>query len=208
MNYCQKVHDLRQCPVVVGSPQTQTQRDQVTRIISIAQGQALRAQQQLQQQQQKQQQKQQLEQYPKFTPTKFTFDEASQLTPENEISPSKRNSTETVEIVNLSICLGGWVMREKSLPLTPAGTEKTATSTNSIPGKKEMKVNTEIQDIDIIIGDEISTEIDSSMISSSCFYFPRIASMNTNNKTPPPSPTNPTPTTEYTTAASDDEIEV
>ena len=27
------VHDLRKCPVVVGSPQTQTQRDQVTRVI-------------------------------------------------------------------------------------------------------------------------------------------------------------------------------
>lgn len=33
MEYCQAVHDLRQCPVVVGSPQTQTQRDQVTRVI-------------------------------------------------------------------------------------------------------------------------------------------------------------------------------
>ncbi|KAJ1398421.1 hypothetical protein B484DRAFT_339666, partial [Ochromonadaceae sp. CCMP2298] len=28
--YCQAVHDLRQCPVEVGSPQTQTQRNQVT----------------------------------------------------------------------------------------------------------------------------------------------------------------------------------
>jgi hypothetical protein len=34
MARCQEVHDLRQCPVVVGSPQTQTQRDQVTRIIN------------------------------------------------------------------------------------------------------------------------------------------------------------------------------
>jgi hypothetical protein len=33
MQYCQAVHDLRQCPVVVGSPQTQTQRDQVSRIV-------------------------------------------------------------------------------------------------------------------------------------------------------------------------------
>ena len=33
MQYCQAVHDLRQCPVVVGSPQTQTQRDQVSRVI-------------------------------------------------------------------------------------------------------------------------------------------------------------------------------
>lgn len=33
MEYCQTVHDLRQCPVVVGSPQTQTQRDQVSRVI-------------------------------------------------------------------------------------------------------------------------------------------------------------------------------
>jgi hypothetical protein len=33
MARCQRVHDLRQCPVVVGSPQTQTQRDQVTRVI-------------------------------------------------------------------------------------------------------------------------------------------------------------------------------
>ena len=33
MARCQLVHDLRQCPVVVGSPQTQTQRDQVTRVI-------------------------------------------------------------------------------------------------------------------------------------------------------------------------------
>lgn len=34
MARCQVVHDLRQCPVVVGSPQTQPQRDQVTRIIN------------------------------------------------------------------------------------------------------------------------------------------------------------------------------
>ena len=27
---CQAVHDLRHCPVEVGSPQTQTQRDQVS----------------------------------------------------------------------------------------------------------------------------------------------------------------------------------
>jgi hypothetical protein len=33
MSRCQLVHDLRKCPVVVGSPQTQTQRDQVTRVI-------------------------------------------------------------------------------------------------------------------------------------------------------------------------------
>lgn len=33
MTRCQMVHDLRKCPVVVGSPQTQTQRDQVTRVI-------------------------------------------------------------------------------------------------------------------------------------------------------------------------------
>lgn len=33
MARCQLVHDLRQCPVQVGSPQTQPQRDQVTRII-------------------------------------------------------------------------------------------------------------------------------------------------------------------------------
>lgn len=48
MNYCQKVHDLRQCPVVVGSPQTQTQRDQVSRIISIAQEQVFKQHQKLQ----------------------------------------------------------------------------------------------------------------------------------------------------------------
>ena len=34
MARCQLVHDLRQCPVVVGSPQTQTQRDQVARVIT------------------------------------------------------------------------------------------------------------------------------------------------------------------------------
>lgn len=34
MARCQLVHDLRQCPVEVGSPQTQAQRDQVTRIIN------------------------------------------------------------------------------------------------------------------------------------------------------------------------------
>lgn len=34
MARCQFVHDLRECPVVVGSPQTQQQRDQVTRIIN------------------------------------------------------------------------------------------------------------------------------------------------------------------------------
>jgi hypothetical protein len=33
MSRCQVVHDLRKCPVVVGSPQTQIQRDQVTRVI-------------------------------------------------------------------------------------------------------------------------------------------------------------------------------
>jgi hypothetical protein len=34
MARCQAVHDLRKCPVDVGSPQTQAQRDQVTRIIN------------------------------------------------------------------------------------------------------------------------------------------------------------------------------
>ena len=34
MRRCQRVHDLRHCPVNVGSPQTKTQRDQVTRIIN------------------------------------------------------------------------------------------------------------------------------------------------------------------------------
>lgn len=34
MAWCQKVHDLRQFPVAVGSPQTQTQRDQVIRVIN------------------------------------------------------------------------------------------------------------------------------------------------------------------------------
>ena len=34
MAYCQRVHDLRQCPVKVGSPQTETQRDQVRRVIA------------------------------------------------------------------------------------------------------------------------------------------------------------------------------
>ena len=34
MARCQYVHDLRQCPVAVGSPQTQPQRDQVIRIIN------------------------------------------------------------------------------------------------------------------------------------------------------------------------------
>lgn len=33
MLYCQTVHDLRRCPVVVGSPQTETQRAQVSRVI-------------------------------------------------------------------------------------------------------------------------------------------------------------------------------
>mmetsp|Transcript_14351 Transcript_14351/g.21503 ORF Transcript_14351/g.21503 Transcript_14351/m.21503 type:complete len:590 (-) Transcript_14351:312-2081(-) len=42
MAYCQKVHDLRQCPVAVGSPQTQSQRDQVIRIIRIAENQESR----------------------------------------------------------------------------------------------------------------------------------------------------------------------
>ena len=31
---CQFVHDLRRVPIVVGSPQTQTQRDQVSRVIA------------------------------------------------------------------------------------------------------------------------------------------------------------------------------
>lgn len=34
MARCQFVHDLRRCPVDVGSPQTQSQRDQVTRIVN------------------------------------------------------------------------------------------------------------------------------------------------------------------------------
>ena len=34
MQRCQKVHDLRHCPVNVGSPQTKTQREQVIRIIN------------------------------------------------------------------------------------------------------------------------------------------------------------------------------
>lgn len=34
MKRCQRVHDIRRCPVVVGSPQTQPQRDQVTRVIN------------------------------------------------------------------------------------------------------------------------------------------------------------------------------
>ena len=54
MAYCQKVHDIRQCPVVVGSPQTEAQREQVVRVIT-----ALtqhRAEQQLRFQQQKQEQ--------------------------------------------------------------------------------------------------------------------------------------------------------
>ena len=34
MARCQSVHDLRRWPVAVGSPQTQTQRDQVTRVIN------------------------------------------------------------------------------------------------------------------------------------------------------------------------------
>jgi hypothetical protein len=44
MARCQLVHDLRQCPVQVGSPQTQPQRDQVTRVIKklIAQANTLR----------------------------------------------------------------------------------------------------------------------------------------------------------------------
>ena len=44
MARCQLVHDLRQCPVQVGSPQTQPQRDQVTRVIKklISQANSLR----------------------------------------------------------------------------------------------------------------------------------------------------------------------
>jgi hypothetical protein len=34
MERCQVVHDLRKCRVEVGSPQTQTQRDQVTRVVN------------------------------------------------------------------------------------------------------------------------------------------------------------------------------
>ncbi len=34
-DYCQAVHDLRTCPVEVGSPQTQTQRQQVVRVINL-----------------------------------------------------------------------------------------------------------------------------------------------------------------------------
>jgi hypothetical protein len=39
MARCQLVHDIRQCPVQVGSPQTQVQRDQVHRVISHLQNQ-------------------------------------------------------------------------------------------------------------------------------------------------------------------------
>lgn len=42
MDRCQFVHDLRQCPVDVGSPQTQPQRDQVIRVISHLQKEANR----------------------------------------------------------------------------------------------------------------------------------------------------------------------
>ncbi len=35
MERCQIVHDMRQYPVEVGSPQTQSQRDQVTRVIKV-----------------------------------------------------------------------------------------------------------------------------------------------------------------------------
>jgi len=42
MRRCQLVHDIRQCPVVVDSPQTQTQRDQVHRVIAYMQKQALK----------------------------------------------------------------------------------------------------------------------------------------------------------------------
>ena len=35
MAYCQRAHDLRQCPVEVGSPQTRSQCDQVRRIVAI-----------------------------------------------------------------------------------------------------------------------------------------------------------------------------
>lgn len=49
MAYCQRTHDLRQCPVVVGSPQTRSQCDQVRRIVGIMEKQEerhlLRAQQ-------------------------------------------------------------------------------------------------------------------------------------------------------------------
>ena len=34
MAYCQRAHDLRQCPVNVGSPQTDSQREQVTRVVT------------------------------------------------------------------------------------------------------------------------------------------------------------------------------
>lgn len=57
MARCQRVHDLRQCPVVVGSPQTQTQRDQVTRIIRALMHQSTMNNLQVQQQPQRQPQK-------------------------------------------------------------------------------------------------------------------------------------------------------
>lgn len=38
MRRCQAVHDLRRCPVNVGSPQTQPQRDQVVRILNFLSG--------------------------------------------------------------------------------------------------------------------------------------------------------------------------
>eukprot|EP01039_Chlorochromonas_danica_P003487 gene3487-3820_t len=38
MRRCQAVHDLRRCPVNVGSPQTQPQRDQVVRILNCLSG--------------------------------------------------------------------------------------------------------------------------------------------------------------------------
>jgi hypothetical protein len=80
MAYCQRTHDLRQCPVVVGSPQTRTQCDQVRRIVDI-----MMKQEKRHQQQQKRQREQESTHSTTTTlssnpgPTHFTFEEHQQL---------------------------------------------------------------------------------------------------------------------------------
>jgi hypothetical protein len=185
MRYCQKVHDLRQCPVAVGSPQTQSQRDQVARIISVAQKQVAQTV---------------IASSKKLPPQRFTFDvvieekmnddeksENDQVQTQDVVLGSGYNEgtprTEIVspEVVSLEICLG-WLGTEQKNP---------GTGIPSPPNSPEKSID-ELE----IVFDEPSEQFppnspeSSTWTPTSCFYIGRISSLNTNNKTPPPSPTN------------------
>jgi hypothetical protein len=187
MSYCQKVHDLRQCPVVVGSPQTQTQRDQVVRIISVAQSQASLVT------------SQRILKKKRVQANKFTFPDSHSATSASA-GERKRESKEEkhkemmiaedtqqlppspkgVEVVDVNICLGNWPL--SSRPTSPSHKPDPNTSSAAQTSGADV-VDLEISfDLDPIAHPTAASQ-------SSCFYLPLIYSLNTNNKTPPPSPT-------------------